>query len=49
LSKKPVLKAEGHVMLSFFDIEYHEYVTPITNVLMSNPTKKFKLTLTEIK
>lgn len=47
--EKPVLKAKGHVLLSFFNIDYHEYVSPITEVLMSNPTKSYKLTLTEIK
>lgn len=47
--EKPVLKAEGHVMLSFFNIDYHAYVVPITEVLMNNPTKSYKLTLTEIK
>jgi len=47
--EKPVLKAEGHVLLSFFNIDYHEYVAPITEVLMNNPTKIFKLTLTEVK
>jgi len=49
MAKKPVLNAEGHVMLSFFNIDYHEYVSPITEVLMNNPTKQYKLTLTEIK
>jgi len=49
MTEKPVLKAEGHVMLSFFNIDYHSYVAPITEVLMNNPTKSFKLTLTEIK
>ena len=49
MAEKPVLKAEGHVMLSFFNIDYHEYIAPITKILMSNPTKSFKLTLTEIK
>lgn len=47
--EKPVLKAEGHIMLSFFNIDYHESITPITEVLMNNPTKSYKLTLTEIK
>ncbi len=47
--KKPTLKAQGHVMLSFFNIDYHEFVSEITTVLMNNPTKIFKLTLTEVK
>ena len=47
--EKSVLKGEGHVLLSFFNIDYHEFVAPITDVLMSNPTKTYKLTLTEIK
>jgi len=49
MAEKPVLKAEGHTMLSFFNIDYHAYIEPITKVLMSNPTKHYKLTLTEIK
>jgi len=49
VAKKPVLKGEGHVLLSFFNIDYHAYVEPITRVLMNNPNKIFKLTLTEIK
>ncbi len=49
MAEKPVLKGEGHVLLSFFNIDYHAYVAPITEVLMSNPTKSYKLTLTEIK
>ena len=46
--KKPTLKGEGHILLSFFNIDYHAYVEPITSVLMSNPTKTFKLVLTEV-
>ena len=49
MAEKPVLKGEGHMLLSFFNIDYHAYVEPITHVLMSNPTKTYKLTLTEIK
>ena len=49
MAEKPVLKAQGHVLLSFFNIDYHLSIAPITEVLMSNPTKTFKLTLTEIK
>jgi len=49
VTKKPVLKGEGHQLLSLFNIDYHEYIENITSVLMSNPTKMFKLTLTEIK
>jgi len=49
VAKKPVLKGEGHVLLSFFNIDYHASIENITSVLMSNPTKMFKLTLTEIK
>lgn len=47
--QKALIKAQGHAMLSFFNIDYHMSITPITEVLMSNPTKTFKLTLTEIK
>jgi len=49
MAEKPVLKGQGHVLLSFFNIDYHESIAPITEVLMSNPTKTYKLTLTEIK
>jgi len=49
MTQKPVLKAQGHVLLSFFNIDYYESIAPITEVLMSNPTRTFKLTLTEIK
>lgn len=48
MAKKPVLKGEGHVLLSFFNIDYHESIEDITSVLMENPTGFFKLTLTEI-
>jgi len=47
--KKPTLRGEGHVLLSFFNIDYHASIENITSVLMSNPTKMFKLTLTELK
>ena len=49
MAKKPVLKGEGHVLLSFFNIDYHESIEDITSVLMENPTGMYKLTLTEIK
>lgn len=49
MTEKPVLKGEGHVLLSFFNIDYHESIENITSVLMDNPTGMFKLTLTEIK
>lgn len=49
MAKNPTLKAEGHVLLSFFNIDYHTFIEDITSVLMNNPTKVFKLTLTEVK
>jgi len=41
----PVIYGDGHVLLSFFDIEYEESISEITNVLMSNPDTRFKLSL----
>jgi len=43
----PKIYGEGHVLLSFFNIDYHESITDITEVLMSNPTKRFRLSLEE--
>lgn len=47
--KKPEIEAPGHVLLSFFNIDYHSYIEPITEVLMNNPEKIFKLTLEKKK
>ncbi len=41
----PVIYGQGHVLLSFFDIEYEASIITITDVLMSNPNKRFKLSL----
>ena len=41
----PVIYGEGHVLLSFFDIEYEDSISTITEVLMSNPNKRFRLSL----
>jgi len=41
----PVLYGNGHVLLSFFDIEYEDSIAPITDVLMSNPNARFRLSL----
>ncbi len=41
----PVIYGEGHVLLSFFDIEYEESISKITDVLMSNPNARFRLSL----
>ena len=41
----PNIYAKGHVLLSFFDIEYEDSILQITDVLMSNPNKRFKLSL----
>lgn len=38
---------KGHVLLSMFDIEYHAFSENITNVLMSNPNKRFRLSVSE--
>jgi len=41
----PVIYGNGHVLLSFFDIEYEGSLSPITDVLMSNPNSRFRLSL----
>jgi len=35
----------GHQLLSFFDIEYEDSIAKITDVLMSNPNVRFRLSL----
>lgn len=39
----------GHELLSLFDVEYHFASKNITDILMSNPNKKFILSVTEKK
>jgi len=39
------IRGKGHEILSFFNIEYDIFIKDITNELMSNPNKKFTLTL----
>jgi len=41
----PVIYAKGHVLLSFFNIDYHESIVEITDVLMNNPNARFRLSL----
>lgn len=41
----PKIYAKGHVLLSFFNIDYHESITEITEVLMNNPNARFRLSL----
>jgi len=43
------LEGEGHQILSLFNVDYHETLQEITDELMSNPTKQFRLTVKEIK
>ena len=38
---------KGHELLSMFDVEYHVFSENITNVLMSNPNKRFRLSVSE--
>ena len=45
----PELEGKGSLLLAFFNIDYHSYVAPITEKLMKNPNKVFKLTLEEVK
>ena len=41
----PKIYGKGHVLLSFFDIEYEDSIGEITEVLMSNPDARFRLSL----
>jgi len=45
----PVIYGEGHVLLSFFDIEYEASISKITDVLMSNPNTRFSLSLRQLQ
>jgi len=40
---------KGHEILAFFNIDYHLYIKELTDELMRNPNKKFKLSLERIK
>jgi len=44
----PVIYGNGHVLLSFFDIEYEGSISKITDVLMSNPNARFRLSLNQV-
>lgn len=39
---------KGHDLLSFFNIDYHEFIKEITDKLMSHPDKNFRLSLERI-
>ncbi len=41
----PKIYGKGHQLLSLFDIEYHAFSAEITDMLMSNPNKRFRLSL----
>ena len=41
----PAIYGKGHVLLSFFDIEYEDSISEITDELMSNPNSRFRLSL----
>ena len=41
----PKIYGKGHVLLSFFDIEYHAFSAEITDMLMGNPNARFRLSL----
>lgn len=41
----PAIYGKGYVLLSFFDIEYEDSISKITDILMSNPNKRFRLSL----
>lgn len=36
---------KGHELLSMFDVEYHAFSAEITDMLMSNPNARFRLSL----
>ncbi len=40
---------KGHEILAFFNIDYHEYIHEISDELMRNPNKKFKLSVERIR
>ncbi len=39
---------KGQDILAFFNIDYHEYIKEISDELMRNPNKKYKLTLERV-
>ncbi len=39
---------KGHELLAFFNIDYHLYIADITNQLMRNPNKNFRLSVERI-
>ena len=39
---------KGHELLAFFNIDYHFYIEEITNELMRNPNKKYKLSIERV-
>ena len=41
----PKIYGKGHELLSMFDIEYHKFSAEITDMLMSNPNARFRLSL----
>jgi len=36
---------KGHEILAYFNIEYESYIQEFVNELMSNPNKRFRLSL----
>ena len=36
---------KGHEILSYFNIDYESYIQEIVSELMSNPTKRYRLSL----
>lgn len=45
MKKVAEIEEVGHKLLALFDIEYHSFSEDITDKLMANPDKKFKLIL----
>jgi len=41
----PKIYGKGHEILACFNIEYESYIQEIVNELMSNPTKRYRLSL----
>lgn len=42
------ISGKGHELLAFFNIDYHAFIEEITDELMKNPSKNFKLILERV-
>ena len=48
LLEMPKLEGKGHEILSLLNIDYHEILEEITDELMGNPEKRFRLSVKQI-